>query len=282
MPGTEVGLLHPGAMGTSLGAALLHNADAVLWASKGRSAATRARAEKAGLTEVPDVPALVSRARSIISICPPHAAEDVARQVAEHAGTGLDLYIEANAVAPATVERIATLIGPDRVVDAAVIGGPAWQPGTILVLSGPQAREAVGLFADSLLDVRVLGDRLGQASMAKACFALQSKALPTIWLAIAEAARRYDVLGPVLDILAEDGIDLEKQTADITRRAAPKAWRWAGEMDEAAAALAALGLPDGWSRAAAETYRRLADAPSADTGAAPESPDQAAAPTTAT
>ena len=260
MPRPELGLLHPGAMGASLGAALLHNADAVLWASAGRSAQTRARADEAGLTEVPDLPALVARARSIVSICPPHAAEDVARQVAEHADAGLDLYIDANAVSPATVDRIAELLGPTRVVDAAVVGAPAWKPGTVLFLSGPRADDAAALFADSVLDVRVIGDRLGQASMAKACFALQSKALPTIWLALAEAARRYDVLDPVRAVLAEDGIDLDEQTARIERRAAPKAWRWAGEMDEAADALAALGLPDGWSRAAAETYRRLADA----------------------
>ena len=259
MPGAEVGLLHPGAMGASLGAALLRNADAVLWAAEGRSAATRTRAEEADLTEVPDLPTLVARARSIVSICPPHAAEDVARRVAQHAGPDLDLYIDANAIAPATVERIAEFLGAERVVDAAVIGAPAWKPGTVLFLSGPRAAEAADLFANSLLDVRVLGDRLGQASMAKVCFALQSKALPTIWLAIAEAARRYDVLDPVRDVLADDGVNLDAQTARIADRAAPKAWRWAGEMDEAAAALAALGLPDGWSRAAAETYRHLSD-----------------------
>ena len=91
MPRNEIGLLHPGAMGASLGAALLRNADAVLWASQGRSAETRGRADEAGLTEVPDLPALVSRARAVVSICPPHAAEDVARDVAELAGPGLGL-----------------------------------------------------------------------------------------------------------------------------------------------------------------------------------------------
>ena len=115
------------------------------------------------------------------------------------------------------------------------------------------------MFTDRPLDVRVLGDRLGQASMAKVCFALQSEAMPTIWLAMAEAADAYGVLAPVREVLAEDGIDLDAQLASIERRARPKAWRWAGEMDEAAAALTALGLPDGWSRAAADTYRRLAN-----------------------
>lgn len=260
---SEIGLLHPGAMGASLGAALLKNAPAVLWAGTGRSPVTRVRAQQAGLTEVADVRALTARVRTVVSICPPHAAEDLARQVAECAGRGagdgsLDLYVDANAVAPSTVERIAQIIGPERVVDAALVGPPAWQRGTtVLWLSGPRADDAARLFADTALDVRVLGNRLGQASMAKACFALQSKAMPTIWLAIAQAAEAYGVLGPVRDVLAEDDVDLDARVAQIERRARSKAWRWAGEMDEAAAALDAVGLPDGWSRAAAEMYRRV-------------------------
>lgn len=270
----EAGVLHPGAMGASLGAALRQNCAAVLWAAESRSPETRERARQAGLTEVPDLPTLASRAQVIVSICPPHAAEEVARDVARHANADLQLYIDANAVAPATVDRIAELFDLDRVVDAALVGPPAWQPGTFLWLSGPRAAEAAELFADTPLDVRVLGDRLGQASMAKVCFALQSKAMPTIWLAMAEAADAYEVLAPVREVLAEDGIDLDAHLASIERRARPKAWRWAGEMDEAAAALAALGLPDGWSRAAADTYRRLANetgSGSGGSGAGPSS-----------
>ena len=39
---------------------------------------------------------------------------------------------------------------------------------------------------------------------------------------------------------------------------APKAWRFAGELDEIAASFGAHGLPDGFGRAAAEVYGRLA------------------------
>ncbi len=38
---------------------------------------------------------------------------------------------------------------------------------------------------------------------------------------------------------------------------APKAWRFAGEMEEIADTLAAVGLPEGFHRAAADTYLRL-------------------------
>ena len=39
---------------------------------------------------------------------------------------------------------------------------------------------------------------------------------------------------------------------------ARKAWRFAGEMDQIAESFAEAGLPDGFARAAAELYRRLA------------------------
>jgi hypothetical protein len=48
--------------------------------------------------------------------------------------------------------------------------------------------------------------------------------------------------------------------AEVGSRAARVAWRWAGEMDEAAAAFAAAGLPGGFSAAAGEVYRQIADA----------------------
>lgn len=252
-----IGLLHPGEMGASLGAALRVNATRVLWAGEGRSAQSRERAEQAGLVDGGTLAQVVAQCPAIVSICPPHAAPDVAEQVAVHGKP--DLYIEANAVAPGTVEKIAQLLGAEAVVDAAVVGQPAWQPGAAcLLLSGPRADDAAALFAGSNFTVRVLGGRLGQASMAKACFALKSKALPTLWLAIQAAADGYGVADEVGRLLGETGTDLSAEAERITRRSRAKAWRWSGEMQEAAAALSAAGLPDGWSLAAAEMYRRIA------------------------
>ena len=57
--------------------------------------------------------------------------------------------------------------------------------------------------------------------------------------------------------LARDGVDLDAALAAFARRADGKAWRWSGEMDEVAAAMATVGLPAGFASAAAETYGRL-------------------------
>jgi hypothetical protein len=126
----------------------------------------------------------------------------------------------------------------------------------VLWLAGPRAPEVAELFADSPFDARVLGTALGSASALKACFALQSKALPAIWLEIAEAAEKAGVTEQLRGELHRYGVDLSERLAVLASSAGAKAWRWAGEMDEAADAMTELGLPDGFSRAAAELYRR--------------------------
>jgi 3-hydroxyisobutyrate dehydrogenase-like beta-hydroxyacid dehydrogenase len=256
-----VGILHPGAMGAALGSALKARAGTVIWAAADRSHATAKRAELADLVAVPDVAEVARRAHLVVSICPPHAAHKVAEEVAAAVAGRPDppLYVDANAVAPATVQGIGELLGASHVVDGAIIGPPAWEPGrTVLWLSGVAAPAVANLFAGSPFTARVLGPDLGAASALKACYALQTKALPTVWAALADAADAYGVRDALHDQLARDGVDLAAQLDALQSRAGAKAWRWAGEMDEAAAALAAVGVPDGFSRAAAEVYRRMA------------------------
>ncbi|WP_253258477.1 NAD(P)-dependent oxidoreductase [Pseudonocardia sp. N23] len=257
-----VGILHPGAMGSALGSALKPRASAVVWAAAGRSDVTSKRAEIADLVGVPDVAELARRSDVVISICPPHAALDVAGQVAD-AVRGRDqapLYVDANAVSPATVEKIATLFDQDRVVDGAVIGPAAWEAGrTVLWLSGTAAPAVASLFDGSPFAAKVLDGELGAASALKACFALHTKALPTIWAVMTAAARGYGVLDDLRAEVSRMGGDLDASLAALAGKSGDRAWRWAGEMDEAADTIAAQGLPDGMSRAAAEVYRRLAD-----------------------
>lgn len=162
-----IGVLHPGVMGAALGSALKPVAGAVIWAAAGRSVTTSKRAEVADLVGVPDVAAVARRAHVIVSICPPHAALDVAGEVARAAAGRPDrpLYVDANAVPPATMAAIAALLGEEDVVDGVVLGPPAWERGsTVLWLSGARAAEVAALFEGSPFDARVLGPDLGTAS----------------------------------------------------------------------------------------------------------------------
>ena len=264
-PRPVIGILHPGAMGAAVGNALKPVAGAVIWAAAGRSLTTSKRAETADLVGVPDVAELARRADVVISVCPPDAARAVAEEVAPLLRRPGQLYVDANAVSPATVTGIAELLGTERVVDGAIIGPPAWEPGrTVVWLAGVAAPAVAALFEGSPFAAKVLAGPLGSASALKACFAFQSKALPTLWVQLDAAARAYGVSDEIREELHRTGVDLDGKLAGIDAQARGKAWRWVGEMQEAAETFAAVGLPDGFSRAAAETYERMAAADPTD------------------
>ncbi len=247
----SIGVLHPGAMGAALGAALVGNRHDVLWASDGRSDATRARAEDAGIADAGTVDALVARTEIVISICPPEHAASVAAGVRAAGFSGV--LVDANAISPTTARRIAPS------VDGGVIGGPPRVAGTTrLYLSGPGARDVAALFAGSVLDARVLDDSIGTASALKMAYAAYTKGRSALLLALEETARANRVDGYLHDEWAISQPGLAEAAEVAAAGAGPKAWRWIAEMEEIADTFAAAGQPDGFHRAAAEVYRKVA------------------------
>ena len=246
----RVGVLHPGAMGAAVGALLRAAGHDVVWASAGRGPQTRARAEAAGLTDAGRIDALAARASVILSVCPPHAALEMARTVAAAGFRGV--YVDANAVSPATARRIAGIL--PGVVDGGIVGSPPAKAGTTrLYLSGPGADAVAALFAGTVLECRRLEGPVGAASALKMAYAAWSKGSAALLLT-ARALAEAEGVGPAL--LAEwrpGGVDA--QWAQAQGSAESKGWRWVGEMEEIAASMASAGLPDGFHRAAAEVYR---------------------------
>jgi len=259
-----IGILHPGEMGAAVGQSLADGGYEVLWLPQGRSPVTTERAGTAGLTGAADLADLVRRADVIMSVCPPHGALEIARQVG---GSGFGgLYLDANAIAPATAREVAGIVenGGATYVDGGIIGTPPIAPGFIrLYLSGDRAGEIRALFEGTGVDVRVV-DRAaaaeaglaGAASAVKMAYASWTKGSAALLLAARALARAQGVEDV---LLAEWGISqpsLEERSAGAARSAAAKGWRWVAEMEEIAASMAAAGLPAGFHQAAAEIYRR--------------------------
>jgi 3-hydroxyisobutyrate dehydrogenase-like beta-hydroxyacid dehydrogenase len=257
MSKTTVGLLYPGEMGTAVGRCLAGAGHEVLWAAAGRSPGTAARAGEAGLTAVPDVAAVAGRADVVLSVCPPHAALEVAREVSAAGFCGL--YVDANAVSPATAREVAGIVEAVGAgfVDGGIIGTPPVAPGFIrLYLSGARAGEVLRLFAGTEVDARGVDGEPGAASAVKMAYASWTKGSAALLLAARALARAEGVEEA---LLAEWGISqpgLEGRSARSAGAAAAKGWRWVAEMEEIAATMAAAGLPDGFHLAAAEIYRR--------------------------
>ena len=253
--GVTVGLLHPGEMGAAIGAALRARGEPVVWTSAGRSAATIERAEHAGLTDVGDIRELCRRADVILSVCPPHAAVDVARSVEGFRGT----YLDANAVSAETARAIGRLV--DRFVDGGIVGPPPLEPDTTrLYLSGAGARELAELFTGTTVDARVVSDEPGAASALKMAYASWTKGSAALLLAARSLAKAEGVEEALLAEWQLSLPELVDRWAAAERSALRKGWRWVGEMDEIASSYAAAGLPDGFHRAAAEVYRRASSA----------------------
>ena len=96
---STVGLLHPGEMGSAVGATLVAGGARVLWSPEGRRPATRTRAAELGLEDGGSLSRVAAAAGVIVSVTPPHAALAQARAVAALGFRGI--YVDANAVAPA-------------------------------------------------------------------------------------------------------------------------------------------------------------------------------------
>ncbi len=255
----KIGFLHPGAMGISLAASAQNSGHTVYWASAGRSAQTQERAAEHNLVEVGSLNELCETCSVIVGVCPPHAAEEVARQTLEASFDGF--YLDANAISPQRAKRIGRLMDEAgiRLIDGGIIGGPAWEPGrTLLYLSGEYAERVAACFSEGPLETRIIGNEIGKASALKMCFAAYTKGTTALLCAILAAAEELGVRMDLQRQWSQNGSDFADQAAGRVKRVTAKAWRFTGEMDEIAATFAGAGVPAGFHEAAGEIYSRLA------------------------
>ena len=260
-----VGLLHPGEMGSAVGATLLAGGARVLWVSEGRGALTRRRAEELGLQDAGSLARLAREAGTIVSVAPPHAALEVARAVAA-AGFG-GLFVDANAVSTETAREIGRIVerGGARFVDGGIIGPANRKPGAArLYLSGPHVAEALPLFAAGPVAAIALDGPVGAASALKMAYAGWNKGLQALLMSVRALALAEGVDEALLAEWLISAPELPARSERAFQDNARKAWRFVGEMEEIARSFGQAGLPGGFHEAAGEVYRRLAgykDAP---------------------
>jgi 3-hydroxyisobutyrate dehydrogenase-like beta-hydroxyacid dehydrogenase len=234
-----VGVLHPGEMGSAIAAALAAAGHDVIWASEGRSEATRERGRP--FRNVGSVEAVAAEAAIIVSVVPPHAATELAWSLPAFDG----IYVDANAVSPGTTYELNAAV--ERFVDGGIVGGP---PAPRLYLSGPEADAVAALFAGSAIATEIVAS----ASALKCAYAAWTKGTAALLLAIRDFARAEGVEDALLAEWSRSLPQLPERLAAADRSAATKGWRWIGEMEEIANAFQADGLPSGFHEAAAEMF----------------------------
>ncbi len=255
----NIGVLHPGMMGICVAATVQNSGHDVYWASEGRGRQTRERAEKYNLIDAGSLAALCETCAVIISVCPPHAAEEMAQQVLARGFQGV--YLDVNAIAPQRTARIEQAMNAAGVefVDGGIIGFPVWERGkTWLYLSGAKAPEAAVLFSEGPLETSIVGADVGKASALKMCYAAYTKGTTALLCAILATSEALGVRGELETQWSRDWPNFGEQAGERVRNVTAKAWRFAGEMGEIAATFRSAGLPGEFHAAAEIVYRRLA------------------------
>ena len=255
----KIGILHAGEMGVSVAASAINSGHKAYSFLEGRSHQTRMRAVKYGLTETDSLFQLCQTCEVIISICPPHAAEDVARSVSAAGFKGL--YLDANAISPQHTIIIGQMLEANGIhfVDGGIIGGPAWKPKeTRLYLSGEYAHEIAICFSNGLLETKIMGNETGKASALKMCYAAYTKGTTALLSAILATAESLNVRDELYQQWDMEGKGFSEQVDRRVAQVTGKAWRFEGEMEEIASTFRATGLPDGFHVSAAEIYHRMA------------------------
>jgi 3-hydroxyisobutyrate dehydrogenase-like beta-hydroxyacid dehydrogenase len=248
---TVVAVLHPGEMGAAVGAALVDVGVDAVWLAAGRSADTSHRATAAGMHTVADL----RGCDLVLSVCPPGAAVEVAQDVVRQGFSGL--YVDANAVSPATAAEVAAIVtgGAAAYVDGGIIGPPPQEPGTTrLYLSGERAADVAAILHESRLEPVVLDAGPFAASATKMTYAAWTKVSAALLLATRDAARALDVEDVLRAEWETSQPDLADRLRAAERSAVTKGWRWEAEMREIARTFGEAGLPPGLGAAAAEVF----------------------------
>jgi 3-hydroxyisobutyrate dehydrogenase-like beta-hydroxyacid dehydrogenase len=261
----NIGLMSPGDMGQAIAGQLKAKGFNVLTALGARSARTQGLGRAAGLTDVGTLAALTQQCDLVISVMNPGSAVDFARELAAAMqATGKHpVLLEGNAVSPDTVREIEKIVAAagGRVMDGGIIGPPPRNAGKIrLYVSGPGAAALEALGTDAI-SVRVVSERIGDASAVKMCYGAVTKGILGLGLQLFMAAERMGVAEPLMAEVKASRQDIYDFVMGGLPVMPPKAYRWVPEMNEIAATFAAQGLTPKMLEGAAELYAFVADTP---------------------
>ena len=271
MPDTFA-VIAAGEMGAGIGKRLTERGARVLTSLKGRGSGSALRAQQAGMIPIDDDAELVAQATLILSVVPPGQAIALAERFAPALAKASHkpVYIDCNAVAPATAKRIGEVLAGTncRYVDGGIVGpppGPNMNP--TLYVSGPFANDARKL-SDYGLKVRPVEGGIGSASALKMSYAGITKGLQAIGAAMILGASRAGCAEALKQELSESQPQVLASLSRSLPRMFPKAYRWVAEMEEIAAFLGNDTASRDMYLGMARLYERIASGNAKESAAA--------------
>jgi 3-hydroxyisobutyrate dehydrogenase-like beta-hydroxyacid dehydrogenase len=260
-----VAIVGAGEMGAAVGRRLRESGARVVTSVAGRGADSGARVRNAGLEVVNDDYSLVRDASFVLSIVPPGVAVEVAERLRGPISRADEppVYVECNAISPATCRRIYDLFGATNFIDAGIIGGPP-VAGTLDPAKGPRFYASGGdahlltRLASFGLDVAILDGPVGAASGLKLSYAGLTKGFTALCATMLGAAEREGLADALRAELTRSQSSFLARMDRAVPDMRPKAYRWVAEMRQIAEF---VGNPDDGAtiyEGAALLYQRIA------------------------
>ncbi len=254
-----VGLVSPGNMGAAVGGRLARHGVRVVTPA-GRSAASRQRAEAAGIALVPE--ADLAGADMLFAIVPPGVALATAERLRPCLREGGPVYVDWNAISPARAVEVAAVVAGAgaRFIDGSIIGGPGAldAPGPVMLASGPDAG-LLRLVAERGMRLTVMDGPVGAASALKMSYSGITKGFTALAATMLLAARRAGCDEALLEELGRS----QPHFLTGLRRTIPdmfsKAERFAPEMREIAEFIGGERVESGIYEAIAGLYAHLGE-----------------------
>lgn len=259
-----VGIIGTGDMGSAVGRALKDTGYRVVTSLDGRSSASRALAEAAGLEDLGSLERVLDQCDVFLSILPPASAFEFGRRAARIIAAGVRelVYADCNAVAPATMDAIAECFaeGPASVVDVGIVGPPPRLEAadrTRFYVSGATRQSLLSLDSSRIRMID-MGDSIGRASAIKMCYAAMNKGVDALYANLLLAARQLGVESELMRELEESQVEAARRMARRIPFLAATSERFSGEMGEIAAAFEAAGVSGEFYKGAQWLYGLLA------------------------
>ena len=271
----NVGVVSPGDMGQAIAGRIKESGLSVHTALDGRSERTRTLAREAGINDCGSMEKLVAACELVLSVINPGEALNVARQVAAAMRkTGRRIaFADLNAVSPQTARDTDRLIrdAGGVFIDGGIIGPPprGEKDRPRIYVSGPDAYLFESISHPNLV-LRVLSERVGDASGVKMCYAAMTKGTTALAVELLVAARKLGVEQALEKELRESRNDVFEWQMKNIAGMPPKAYRWVPEMQEIARTFGELGLTPRMFEGATDVYAMVAA-----TSLGKESPEQA-------
>ena len=260
-----VAIMSPGDMGHAVGQVLSESGIDVITCTDGRSQRTKNLAEMAGLRQVATLEDMVIQADLVLSIMVPSKAMSFVREISPHFESSKTptYFADCNAVSPQSALAMAEVINQagGKFIDGGIIGtAPTKGDTPRFYVSGPDASVVMELDGRGII-VKAIGNKVGQASGIKMCYAALTKGTNTLHVALLTAASR---MGLTDDLREEFEFSQKSHLAAMEKgisRLPANAHRWIGEMEEIAATFENLGVTPNFHKGAAEIYKMLNSTP---------------------